>query len=91
LSADKWKRCKLAFKDLAVAKLKTEKLLDLLNDRGLEVVQLKTAKTGAVAEVNLLKKLHKTELKSEKEIRKKEILTKSVTIKSLESTKKTVQ
>jgi hypothetical protein len=66
-------------------------LLDLLNKRGLEVVQLTTGKTGAVAKVNLLKKLHKKELKSEKELSKKEIQAKSVTIKSLEPTKKTLK
>ena len=36
----------------------------------------------------MLKKLHKTELKSEKEISKKEILAKSVITKSLEASKK---
>jgi hypothetical protein len=56
LLADKWKRSKLALKDLASAKSKHKKLLDLLNNRGLEVVQLRTGKTGAVAEVGLLKK-----------------------------------
>jgi myosin heavy subunit len=78
-------------KDLALAETKREKLLDLLDERGLEVVQLKSGKTGAVAEVNLLKKLHKTELKSEKELTKKEILAKSVTIKTLESTKNSLK
>jgi hypothetical protein len=87
LLADKQKRCKFAFKDLAVAKSKRKNLLDLLDDRRLEVVQLKTGKNGAVAEVNLLKKLHKTELKSKKELSKKEILAKSVIIKSLEASK----
>jgi hypothetical protein len=91
LLADKWKRSKSALKDLALAKTKHKKLLDLLDERGLEVVQLKAGKTGAVAEVNLLKKLHKTELKSEKELTKKEIQAKSITIKSLKSTKKTIK
>jgi myosin heavy subunit len=85
------KRSKSALKDLALAETKREKLLDLLDERGLEVVQLKSGKTGAVAEVNLLKKLHKTELKSEKELTKKEILAKSVTIKTLKSTKKSLK
>jgi myosin heavy subunit len=85
------KRSKSALKDLALAETKRKKLLDLLDERGLEVVQLKSGKTGAVAEVNLLKKLHKTELKSEKELTKKEILAKSVTIKTLESTKKSLK
>jgi myosin heavy subunit len=85
------KRSKSALKDLALAETKREKLLDLLDERGLEVVQLKSGKTGAVAEVNLLKKLHKTELKSEKELTKKEILAKSVTIKTLESTKNSLK
>jgi hypothetical protein len=78
-------------KDLALAKTKRKKLLELLDKRGLEVFQLKAGKTGAVAEVNLLKKVHKTELKSEKEITKKEIHAKSVTIKSLESKNKTIK
>ena len=85
------KRSKSALKDLALAETKRKKLLDLLDERGLEVVQLKSGKTGAVAEVNLLKKLHKTELKSEKELTKKEILAKSVTIKTLESTKNSLR
>jgi hypothetical protein len=67
-------RSKSAFKNLAVAESKHKKLLDVLNNRGPEVVQLSAGKTGAVAEVNLLKKLNKTE-----------ILTKSVLIKSLEA------
>jgi hypothetical protein len=54
----------------------------------MHVVQLKADKTGAVAEVNLLKKLHKTELNSEKELSKKEIQAKSITIKSLEAMNK---
>jgi hypothetical protein len=66
LLADKWKQSKLAWKDLALAESKHKKLLDLLDKRGLEVVQLKAGKTGAVMEVNLLKKLHKMELKSKK-------------------------
>jgi hypothetical protein len=91
LLANKQKKSKSALKDLAQAKTKREKLLDLLNKRGLEVVQLKVGKTGAVTEVNLLKKLHKTELKSKKELSKKEIQAKSITIKRLEATKKTLK
>jgi hypothetical protein len=89
LLVDKWKRSKSALKDLALAESKRKKLLELLNNRGLAVVQLRTGKTGAVTEVGLLKKLHKTELKSVKELSKKEILTKSVIInKSLKASKK---
>jgi hypothetical protein len=44
LLADKWKRSKPALKDLPLAKSKREILLDLLNNRGLEVVQLRTGK-----------------------------------------------
>jgi hypothetical protein len=91
LLADKQKRSKFALKDLALAESKRKNLLDLLNDRGLGVVQLKTDKTGAVPEVNLLKKFNKTELKSKKELLKKEILANSITMKSLEATKKTLQ
>jgi hypothetical protein len=54
--ADERKRSKSALKDLALAKTKRKKLLELLDERGLEVVQLKAGKTGAVAEVGLLKK-----------------------------------
>jgi hypothetical protein len=54
LLADKWKRSKSASKDLALAKSKRKRLLDLLNKREFEVVQLRTGKTGAIAEVNLL-------------------------------------
>jgi hypothetical protein len=63
LLADKCKRSKSALKDLALAKSKGKKLLDLLDNIVLTVVQLRTGKTGSVMEVSLLEKLHKTELK----------------------------
>jgi hypothetical protein len=91
LLIDERKRSKSALKDLALTESKCKKLLELLNNRGLltpHVVQLRTGKTGAVTKVGLLKKLRKTELKSVKELPKKEILTKSVIIKSLEASKK---
>jgi hypothetical protein len=91
LLADERKRSKSALNDLALAKSKHEKLLDLLNNRGLEVVQLRTGETGAVVEVSLFKKLHKTELKSVKELSKKEILTKCIIIKSLKAAKKILE
>jgi hypothetical protein len=87
--ADKRKKSKSASKDLAQAESSSKKLLELLDDRGLEMVQLKTDKTGAVAEVILLKKLHKTELKAEKERKNKEVQAKSNIIKGLKATKKT--
>jgi hypothetical protein len=56
LLANEWRRFKSALKDLALAESKHKKLPDLLNNRGLEVVQLRTGKTGTVPEVSLLEK-----------------------------------
>jgi hypothetical protein len=82
--ADKQKKSKSPMKDLAQAESKRVKLFELLDNRGLDVVQLKSDKTGAVAEVNLLKKLHKTEVKSKKELAKKELEAKCAVIKGHE-------
>jgi hypothetical protein len=56
LLVDEWKRSKSALKDLALTQSKHTKMLELLDNRGLELVQLRTGKTGAVTEVGLLKK-----------------------------------
>jgi hypothetical protein len=55
LLVDKQKWSKLALKELALAESKRRKLFELLDNKGLEVVQLRTGKTGAVTEVGLLK------------------------------------
>jgi hypothetical protein len=87
--SEELKKSRSLTKDLAQAQSKHKKLLELLDTRGLELVQARSDKTGAVAEVNLLKKLHKSELKAEKELAKKELTSKIAIVKGLESTKRT--
>jgi hypothetical protein len=69
------KKSKIAALEFEEDEVKRKKLLELLDERGLKVAKLeadeKLAKTGSVAEVRLLKKLHKADAKSEKDAVKK--------------------
>jgi hypothetical protein len=87
------KKSKIAAVEFKDAELKRKKLLELLDDRGLQVAKLeadeKLSKTGSVAEVKLLKKLHKADTKTEKDTVKKATAILTAKIKDLQADKKT--
>jgi hypothetical protein len=86
------KKSKIAAQEFEEAEVKRKKLLELLDERGLKLASLeaneKLAKTGSVAEVRLLKKLHKADTKSEKDAVKKATAILTAKIKDLQADKK---